>query len=207
MSGRVSHFNQDWNSKDDFDADKQFKKAQQLVGNEFLDKLFYYSTVWLPGREIVSDMIKKRFAVHESGEILEMETFCPWKQHLSELEQEHEIVGVPKFVIYTDTNGNYRVICVPIKPESFVCRKFLHKGKLRLGFFHISYYLSSYICLFWFDLILDWRGLRDEELQKISKIEDASFCHATGFIGGANTRDGALTMAIESLEYVESSAK
>lgn len=50
---------------------------------------------------------------------------------------------------------------------------------------------------------LDWRGIRNEELQQVSRIPDASFCHATGFIGGADSRDGALQMAIKSLEYIE----
>lgn len=128
LSARVSHFNQEWNSEADFDALKQFQKAQALVGSEFLDKIFYYVTVWLPARELVVDMIKTRFDVHKSGEILEMKKFCPWKVHLSELEEEHGVKDIPKYVLYTDTKGSHRVICVPVTPDSFVCRKFLHKG-------------------------------------------------------------------------------
>lgn len=46
----------------------------------------------------------------------------------------------------------------------------------------------------------NWRGVRDEELEKISGIEGTIFCHTTGFIGGNKTRDGALEMAIKSLK-------
>lgn len=83
------------------------------------------------------------------------------------------MVGLPKYIIYYNKENDWRIICVPNKPSSFVCRKFLHK---------------------------EWRGLRNEELARISGIADASFCHANGFCGGSNTRDGVLKMAIQSLE-------
>jgi len=40
-----------------------------------------------------------------------------------------------------------------------------------------------------------WRGLRDEELSKVSGIEDCIFVHMSGFIGGNHTKAGALQMA------------
>lgn len=46
----------------------------------------------------------------------------------------------------------------------------------------------------------NWRGIRDEELQKISGIDGTIFCHSTGFIGGNKTRKGALEMAVKSLK-------
>lgn len=128
---------------------------------------------WLPARSIVEDAIKEKFNVHKSGEILEIKSFAPWKHHLAELENVYDIVGLPKYVIYYNKENDWRVICVPNKPSSFVCRKFLHKK---------------------------WRGVRDENLVKISGIPDASFCHANGFIGGSKSRVGALEMAIRSLE-------
>lgn len=133
LSGRVSHFNQNWNSEEEYDVEKQFKNAQNLVGSELLDKILYYRNVWWPARQLVVESIEKRFEVHESGEILELLRFCPWKYHLSDLEEEYGIKDVPKYVLYKDTNGNYRVICVPVKPDSFVCRKFLHQGMQHLS--------------------------------------------------------------------------
>lgn len=46
----------------------------------------------------------------------------------------------------------------------------------------------------------DWCGVRDEELSKVSGINDCIFCHATGFIGGNKTKEGALQMALQSIE-------
>ena len=49
-------------------------------------------------------------------------------------------------------------------------------------------------------LLEEWRGLRDEELSKKAGIDGLVFVHASGFTGGAKTRDGALNLAIKSLE-------
>lgn len=45
-----------------------------------------------------------------------------------------------------------------------------------------------------------WRGLRDDELAKVSGINDAIFCHPAGFICGARSKEGALGLANRSLE-------
>lgn len=63
--------------------------------------------------------------------------------------------------------------CFPTFQIKFIYRVFLHK---------------------------DWCGIRDEELSKVSGIENAIFCHATGFIGGNKTKEGCLQMALKSLE-------
>lgn len=176
LSSRIGDLNPSWNENlNEDEIFTRFKKGVNLVGEVLRDKVFYYTLSWLPARSIVEDAIKNRFDVHKSGEILEIKQFAPWKQHLSELEVEFNIVGVPKYVIYPD-KANWRVICVPNEPSSFVCRKFLHKM---------------------------WRGVRDEQLANISGISDAQFCHANGFIGGSKTRDGALEMAVKSLESDE----
>jgi uncharacterized UPF0160 family protein len=77
-----------------------------------------------------------------------------------------------KFVLFTDSNSNWRVQAVPIAAKSFICRLFL---------------------------LEEWRGLRDEELSTISGIDDCIFVHSTGFIGGNKTREGALEMAVKCL--------
>lgn len=44
-----------------------------------------------------------------------------------------------------------------------------------------------------------WRGLRDEALDQVSGIPGCIFVHASGFIGGHHTREGALSMARATL--------
>jgi len=45
----------------------------------------------------------------------------------------------------------------------------------------------------------EWRGLRDKELGIISGCNDAIFVHASGFIGGAKSKESVVKMAEESL--------
>ena len=44
-----------------------------------------------------------------------------------------------------------------------------------------------------------WRGIRDEDLIKLTDIPGCIFVHTSGFIGGNATYDGALQMAQKSL--------
>ena len=49
-------------------------------------------------------------------------------------------------------------------------------------------------------LLEAWRGLRDDELSARAGIPGCVFVHASGFIGGHNTYDGALQMALRTLQ-------
>jgi uncharacterized UPF0160 family protein len=41
----------------------------------------------------------------------------------------------------------------------------------------------------------EWAGLPEEELKKITGVDDAVFCHPGRFICGARTKEGALALA------------
>jgi len=101
---------------------------------------------------------------------------APWKEHLFQLEKEMNILPSIKYVIF-DTPDSYRIQCVPVTPGSFICRLFLPKK---------------------------WGGLSNNALIEACGIEGARFVHATRFIGGHNTKDGALTMARKALEIGKS---
>lgn len=175
LSARVGTFNSQWNSTKEFDEMAQFEKAKALVGAEFIDKVLYYGTVWWPARSIVEEAIRNRHEVHPSGEIIELSQMCPWKQHLYDLEKAHSIEGQIKYCIALGGPNDWRVICVPLTATSFVCRKFLPEP---------------------------WRGIRDDQLRIVAKCADAKFCHATGFIGGAESREGILDLASKSVAFV-----
>jgi uncharacterized UPF0160 family protein len=44
---------------------------------------------------------------------------CPWKDHLFTLEEELELKPLIKFVLFSDTNGKWRVQCVPKELGTF----------------------------------------------------------------------------------------
>ena len=45
-----------------------------------------------------------------------------------------------------------------------------------------------------------WRGFRDEKLDDVSGIDGCIFVHASGFIGGNKTFEGAMKMALRGLD-------
>ncbi|MBU9200379.1 MYG1 family protein [Burkholderia multivorans] len=50
------------------------------------------------------------------------------------------------------------------------------------------------------DLPVEWAGLRDAELAKVTGVEDAVFCHTGLFICGARSQDGAIRLAELAVE-------
>lgn len=174
LSARVGKLNPAWNEPSSRDAaDAQFAKAMALAGGEFMDAVRYYGKVWLPARRYVKDALERRFETDPSGEILKLERFCPWKDHLFELEQELGVADpLPKYMLYQDDKGGWRVQAVPPTPTSFDQRRSLPAA---------------------------WRGVRDAQLSEVSGVPGCVFVHAGGFIGGNATLDGALAMARKAL--------
>ncbi|XP_076236046.1 MYG1 exonuclease [Calliopsis andreniformis] len=170
LASRVQFLNPTWNSKD-VDIDAQFLKAMELTGQEFTQHLNYTANVWLPARTIMQEAIEKRFEVDPSGEIIELSQCIPWSEHLFAIEKELNLEPSLKYVIFKD--DCYRVRCVPVQHGSFVCRIFLPEA---------------------------WAGLGREALVSKCGIEGAVFVHSIRFIGGNDTREGAIMMARKSLE-------
>lgn len=173
LSARVGHLNPRWNSTSQ-DTEEGFKKAMQMVGEEFLDRLDFYRSSWLPARVIVEEAVRARHQVDPSGEVLLFsQGGCPWKEHLFSLERELEVVTTIKFVLYPDQNANWRIQCVPAGLNTFQNR---------------------------LSLLEEWRGVRDQALSELSGIKDCIFVHASGFIGGNKTQEGVLEMARRTLQ-------
>ncbi|KAG9034518.1 hypothetical protein FRB95_013085 [Tulasnella sp. JGI-2019a] len=177
LSSRVGWLNPAWNqSVDSKTVNAQFEKASKLTGEEFMGRLDYYANAWLPARDLVKAGLDGRNNVDPSGHVILFEQFCPWKEHLFELEQELAITDdqKPLYIVYPDeTAGNWRIQAVPKSPDSFISRKALPEP---------------------------WRGVRDEELSKVTSVPGGIFVHASGFIGGNQTKDGALQMTRLALQ-------
>jgi len=179
LSSRVGALNPAWNQPTDSDTvDALFAQASLLTGSEFLGRLKYYANAWLPARDLlVSSVMTSKASIDSTGQIIHFEQFLPWKEHLFELEADEKITAIEAnkaiYVVYPDeTAGNWRVQGVPVSSESFESRKALPEA---------------------------WRGLRDDELSRVSGIEGGIFIHASGFIGGNKTKEGALKMAQTAL--------
>jgi len=112
-------------------------------------------------------------AEDEHEAMLILESNCPWKEHLFELEEKLGFDGKILYVLYEDRNEKtWRIQCVPVKLDSFESRKPLPEA---------------------------WRGLRDGELDAASGIVGGTFVHRSGFIGGNRTLAGAKAMALVAI--------
>ncbi|NXX67468.1 MYG1 protein, partial [Spizella passerina] len=173
LSARVGHLNPRWNDPDQ-DTEAGFRRAMELVGTEFLQRLDFYHRAWLPARALVEEAVRRRLEVDSSGQVLELsQGGCPWKEHLFQLERELALPQPLLLVLFPDRGGQWRVQSVPTAPHSFQSRLPLPEA---------------------------WRGLRDEALSELAGIPGCVFVHASGFIGGNRTREGALEMARRALE-------
>lgn len=98
--------------------------------------------------------------------IMVLNKYLPWKETL--LESDNEKAKLINFAVFPSNRGGYNVYTVPIQAGSFESRKLLPE---------------------------EWAGLRDEELQKVTNVKTASFCHNKRFICVAGTKEDALKLA------------
>ncbi len=101
----------------------------------------------------------------ENG-IMNLERFVPWQEFLFASE-------LPKseeilFVVFPSNRGGFNCQCVPDSLGGFGQRKPLPQ---------------------------EWRGLPAAELQQVTGVETAIFCHPAGFMCSAETREDAIRMA------------
>ena len=79
----------------------------------------------------------------------------------------------PLFVVYPTVNKDgYSVQAVPLKKDSQEIRKSFPKS---------------------------WCGKTDTDLEKVSGIKGAKFCHNSGFLAGAYYFEGAIKLAEKAL--------
>ena len=141
----------------------------EIALSDFLAIVDGVMNVWLPARTIVETSIQQ---CAEGSEILLLSTPCPWKGHLFDIEKELGCCGRFKYVVFKSSDSSFRCYAVPVAPSSFTSRKALPES---------------------------WRGVRGEELVKLSGVKDCIFVHATGFLGGTTTEAAALAMAEKAL--------
>jgi uncharacterized UPF0160 family protein len=100
----------------------------------------------------------------------------PWKDHLYTIEEQQGGERKVLYVLYPEDetpSAKWRIQAVPVSKDSFESRKPLPEA---------------------------WRGYRDEKLDDISGVPGGVFIHASGFIGGNETFDGAKAMALKALD-------
>lgn len=174
LASRVGRLNPRWNEVDESTGaapslDERFVEAVEICGADFSSCLTVIVESDIPAREFVERALAKRHETDASGQILALESGgLPWRGHLYDLEKIHSVDPLIKFVLYQDVSGMWRVQAVTVEGSAFANRLSLPEA---------------------------WRGVRDQDLEGVTKIAGSRFVHAAGFIGGADTYEGVLQMA------------
>jgi len=187
----VSRFNYDHSSSEhtagekspeqkQAEEDARFLKASAFTGSQFVAELTDLNRSWLPALREVQKAFAERTKYDAAGRILVLpyrEEGLPWHDHLFSIEAEEKVS--PPGVLYAlfaesgAADSKWRIRAVSRSAEGFELRKPLPEA---------------------------WRGVRDEQLDQVTGIPGCVFVHASGFIGGNKTYDGALAMAKAALE-------
>ncbi|KAL8741356.1 MAG: hypothetical protein Q9190_006030 [Brigantiaea leucoxantha] len=158
------------------EEDARFLQASDLMGVSFLRKLAYCYRAWLPSRNIVQEAYEKRFEYDQDGKIMVFQAGVPWKDHLYSFEADQPEKRKVLYVLYPESaqeGSRWRIQAVSVSKDSFESRKALPEA---------------------------WRGVRDEDLDQICGVQGSVFVHASGFIGGNKTFEGAMEMAKKAIE-------
>ncbi|KAI6092155.1 metal-dependent protein hydrolase [Hypoxylon rubiginosum] len=185
LGAMVGRLNPNWNDPTPSDPaeaqaaeDEKFITASKRIGEEFSLDLDYYAKAWLPARAIVQEAYQKRLQFDPEGRIMVLEgQAVPWKDHLYTLEEQEGTDKKVLYVLYPEKpvpGAKWRIQAVPVTKDSFQSRKALPEP---------------------------WRGARDEQLDEVSGIPGGVFIHASGFIGGNKTFDGAKAMAAKAVTF------
>ena len=109
--------------------------------------------------------VEKSIQASKDG-VMVLEKYMPWKEIL--LNSENSKAELINFVVFPSNRGGYNVYTVPEKMGSFESRKLFPK---------------------------EWAGLKDKELQKVTTVQTARFCHNKCFICAVETKEDAIKLA------------
>ncbi|KAL6926180.1 hypothetical protein ACO0SA_003859 [Hanseniaspora valbyensis] len=167
----VSNLNPNWNDGLDDSPEESAARFDRHfeIASELVGKIFkqFAFNVGAAWLPAKNKVISALMERTDDGIII-FESYVAWKDHLLTAEKEKNLENEIKFVITKESSGSWRVITVPVKQGSF---------EFRVG------------------LPTELRGLRDDDLSKAAGIPDGVFIHASGFIGGAKSKESCLKLA------------
>lgn len=162
------------------EEDARFLRASAFVGEQFSLEVNDRFTSWLPARALVAKAFASRDQYDSKSRILVIpqtpDGGAPWGDHLYNLEKENDCQGQVLYVLFAENGepgSKWRIRAVSVSSDSFENRKGLPEA---------------------------WRGVRDQDLSGVAGIDGCVFVHASGFIGGNATFEGALEMAQKAVE-------
>lgn len=149
------------------------ESMQAGAGVQLLDLVFDQCIISEKSRMESIDYVEQCIDMSENH-IVFLEKFAPWKGTL--LASESPKAGEADVVVFPSSRGGWNFQGIPTAPDAFSVRCVIPE---------------------------EWLGKRDQELQEVCGIKDASFVHPGGFIGGAYSLEGAMAMARKVVENTE----
>ncbi|KAJ6242071.1 protein myg1 [Anaeramoeba flamelloides] len=172
LCARIDRLNPSW-LETEVDPDSRFEEAMQLAFSEFSGQVLSLWKNWILALDLVHRNVEESLKKNRKSEILLLSQPCPFIQHLFDEEWKREICGQFKYVVFESSYRSEWIIrAVPIQK--------LQKSN-RVPFPEA------------------WRGLRLEDLQKVTSIKESLFVHKTGFMATAANQRSAIKMAKKSL--------
>ena len=143
----------------------------------FTKKQFSYAKIVLSNT--LEDAISKAKAQQlveqviekSEGHIMILDQFIPWQKFV--FSSKNLKADEVQFVVYSSNRGGYNWQCVPDELVGFGQRKSVPE---------------------------EWKGLNGYNLQQVTGVDTAIFCHPAGFIGGAETFADAYALAKKAVE-------
>lgn len=105
------------------------------------------------------------------GHIMVLDQFVPWQEFI--FASSNKKAADVQFVVFPSNRGGFNWQCVPDALGGFGQRK---------------------------PVPTEWKGLRDADLQNMTGVKTATFCHPAGFIGGADKFEDAYALAKIAVE-------
>ena len=159
---RISRLNPEWNAEN-VDVNVRFKKGWDAAEEEFLFQIKKYANSYFIAYDIVENSIKE--ALKENRVYIILERFCPWKKCLYEIEKKLGIENKLLYCVHPGNNNRWCSTAINLNDHCMELRKPFPK---------------------------EWRAKRDDELKKITGINDAEFVHVSGFISFFLLKESAI---------------
>ncbi|KAJ6230084.1 metal dependent hydrolase - related [Anaeramoeba flamelloides] len=181
LPNRIKRLNPGWtvSKRDDEEMMVRFNKALQLAGSEFVEFVKHVWDTWIPAYPIVLRSIKKSLEINPLTRVVELESGCPWLEHLLYVEEQLNLKGRFQFVVFLSEfakqlGEKWIAKAIPISNNSQLINRT--------------------------DFPEKWCGLEVSDLRKITKIQDAHFCHKSGFLAVSRTKKGIYQMTEKALK-------
>jgi len=159
---RISRLNPEWNMIN-IDVNERFKKGWDVAEDEFLSQIKKYANSYFLAYDIVEKSVNE--AIKENKLYIIMDTYCPWKKCLYEIEKKLKIENKLLYCILPTSNNRWTSTAINLNDHCMELRKPFPE---------------------------EWRAKSGEELQKITGIKDAEFVHVSGFISFWHFKESAI---------------